>query len=98
MSASWHCSSLPKRCRNIARLIPRWKCTGFRAMAHLHGRAGSSMIRSQRRQLGNQVKESEILTPRQLAVLVTVAQSDGLIQMRIAEQTGIDKATLTSLM
>jgi MarR family transcriptional regulator, temperature-dependent positive regulator of motility len=44
------------------------------------------------------MKESEILTPRQLAVLVTVAQSEGLIQMRIAEQTGIDKATLASLM
>jgi DNA-binding MarR family transcriptional regulator len=37
---------------------------------------------------------SGIVTPRELAVLITVAQCDGIIQMRIVEQTGIDKTTL----
>jgi DNA-binding MarR family transcriptional regulator len=37
---------------------------------------------------------SAIFTPRELAVLVTVAQSEGIIQMRIVERTGIDKTTL----
>jgi DNA-binding MarR family transcriptional regulator len=39
-----------------------------------------------------------IFTPRELAVLVTVALTKGIIQMRIVERTGIDKTTLSALM
>jgi DNA-binding MarR family transcriptional regulator len=33
------------------------------------------------------------LTPRQLAVLMTVAEHEGLNQMEVAERTGIDRST-----
>ena len=42
----------------------------------------------------SEMAASAIFTPRELAVLVTVAQSEGIIQMRIVERTGIDKTTL----
>jgi MarR family transcriptional regulator, negative regulator of the multidrug operon emrRAB len=41
-----------------------------------------------------EMTDSAIVTPRELAVLISVAQSEGIIQMRIAEQTGIHKTTL----
>jgi DNA-binding MarR family transcriptional regulator len=37
------------------------------------------------------------LTPRQLAVLVTVARTDGAIQKALIEQTGIDRSTMTDI-
>jgi DNA-binding MarR family transcriptional regulator len=37
------------------------------------------------------------LTPRQLAVLVTVAQNDGLSQTGLVERTGIDRSTLADI-
>jgi DNA-binding MarR family transcriptional regulator len=37
------------------------------------------------------------LTPRQLAVLVTVAQNEGLSQTGLVERTGIDRSTLADI-
>jgi DNA-binding MarR family transcriptional regulator len=37
------------------------------------------------------------LTPRQLAVLTTVAQNEGLSQTGIVERTGIDRSTLADI-
>jgi DNA-binding MarR family transcriptional regulator len=37
------------------------------------------------------------LTPRQLAVLVTVAQNEGLSQTGLVERTGIDRSTLADV-
>jgi MarR family transcriptional regulator, temperature-dependent positive regulator of motility len=37
------------------------------------------------------------LTPRQLAVLMTVAENEGLSQTGITERTGIDRSTLADL-
>jgi DNA-binding MarR family transcriptional regulator len=37
------------------------------------------------------------LTPRQLAVLTTVAQNEGLSQTGIVDRTGIDRSTLADL-
>jgi MarR family transcriptional regulator, temperature-dependent positive regulator of motility len=37
------------------------------------------------------------LTPRQLAVLMAVAENDGASQTRIVDRTGIDRSTLTDL-
>jgi DNA-binding MarR family transcriptional regulator len=37
------------------------------------------------------------LTPRQLAVLTTVAQNEGLSQTSIVDRTGIDRSTLADL-
>jgi MarR family transcriptional regulator, temperature-dependent positive regulator of motility len=42
------------------------------------------------------VDESD-LTPRQVAVLSTVAQNEGLSQTAICERTGIDRSTLADL-
>lgn len=37
------------------------------------------------------------LTPRQFAVLVTVAQNEGLSQTHLVERTGIDRSTLADI-
>ncbi|HRY07155.1 MAG TPA: MarR family transcriptional regulator [Hyphomicrobiaceae bacterium] len=37
------------------------------------------------------------LTPRQFAVLITVAQDEGLSQTRLVEKTGIDRSTLADI-
>jgi DNA-binding MarR family transcriptional regulator len=37
------------------------------------------------------------LTPRQLAVLITVASNEGLSQTGIVERTGVDRSTLADL-
>ena len=37
------------------------------------------------------------LTPRQYAVLVTVAQNEGVSQTRLVEKTGIDRSTLADI-
>ena len=37
------------------------------------------------------------LTPRQFAVLVTVAQNEGLSQTGLVERTGIDRSTLADI-
>lgn len=44
----------------------------------------------------SELGESE-LTPRQLAVLMTVAEHEGLSQTGIVERTGIDRSTLADL-
>jgi DNA-binding MarR family transcriptional regulator len=63
-----------------------------RSPAHLLHRAG---------QCAGEIFHAEIrkgdLTRRQLAVLVTVAQTDGLSQTEIVERTGIDRSTLAAL-
>jgi DNA-binding MarR family transcriptional regulator len=41
--------------------------------------------------------EVESLTPRQLAVLMTVAQNEGLSQTEIVDRTGIDRSTLADI-
>ena len=41
--------------------------------------------------------EIDRLTPRQLAVLVTVAQNEGLSQTGIVDRTGIDRSTLADI-
>lgn len=40
---------------------------------------------------------SEELTPRQFAVLLAVAQNEGLSQTRLVERTGIDRSTLADV-
>ena len=37
------------------------------------------------------------LTPRQLAVLITVSQNEGLSQTGLVERTGIDRSTLADI-
>ena len=37
------------------------------------------------------------LTPRQLAVLTTVAQNEGVSQTRLVDRTGIDRSTLADI-
>jgi DNA-binding MarR family transcriptional regulator len=39
----------------------------------------------------------ESLTPRQLAVLMTIAQHEGLSQTEIVDHTGIDRSTLADI-
>src|SRR5262245_42257996 len=41
--------------------------------------------------------EIDNLTPRQLAVLMTVAQNEGLSQSAIVDRTGIDRSTLADI-
>ena len=41
--------------------------------------------------------ETGELTPRQFAVLVTVAQHEGLSQTQLVERTGIDRSTLADI-
>jgi DNA-binding MarR family transcriptional regulator len=45
---------------------------------------------------GSEVQRDR-LTPRQLAVLTTVAQKEGLSQTGITERTGIDRSTLADI-
>jgi MarR family transcriptional regulator, temperature-dependent positive regulator of motility len=42
-------------------------------------------------------RDNSDLTPRQVAVLATVAQNEGLSQTGIVERTGIDRSTLADL-
>ncbi|MEQ1711924.1 MAG: MarR family transcriptional regulator, partial [Hyphomicrobium sp.] len=37
------------------------------------------------------------LTPRQYAVLITVAQNEGLSQTNLVDKTGIDRSTLADI-
>ena len=43
-----------------------------------------------------EIKDSD-LTPRQLAVLVTVAHNEGLSQTGLVDRTGIDRSTLADI-
>jgi len=43
-----------------------------------------------------EIKDGD-LTPRQLAVLMTVAQNEGLSQTGLVERTGIDRSTLADI-
>lgn len=45
---------------------------------------------------GIEMKDGD-LTPRQLAVLMTVAQNEGLSQTGLVERTGIDRSTLADI-
>ena len=45
---------------------------------------------------GAQMKDRD-LTPRQLAVLVTVADNEGVTQTAIVERTGIDRSTMADV-
>ena len=44
-----------------------------------------------------EAETTESLTPRQLAVLVTVAENEGLSQTGIVDRTGIDRSTLADI-
>lgn len=63
-----------------------------RSPLHLLHRAG---------QCAGEVFQAELgggdLTPRQFAVLTTVAQNEGLNQTQLVEQTGIDRSTLADV-
>jgi MarR family transcriptional regulator, temperature-dependent positive regulator of motility len=62
-----------------------------RSPLHLLHRAGQSAA---------EIFQGEMtgdLTPRQLAVLMTVAQNEGLSQTAIVDATGIDRSTLADL-
>jgi MarR family transcriptional regulator, temperature-dependent positive regulator of motility len=63
-----------------------------RSPVHLLHRAG---------QCAGEIFQSEMregnLTPRQLAVLMMVAQNEGLSQTNIVEHTGIDRSTLADV-
>ena len=59
---------------------------------HLLHRAGQSA-----EDLFHAEMKNNDLTPRQLAVLATVAQSEGLSQTGIVERTGIDRSTLADV-
>jgi DNA-binding MarR family transcriptional regulator len=62
-----------------------------RSPIHLLHRAGQSAAEI----FGNEMTAG--LTPRQLAVLMTVAHSEGASQTRIVEATGIDRSTLADV-
>jgi DNA-binding MarR family transcriptional regulator len=62
-----------------------------RSLIHLLHRAGQSAA---------EIFYAEMtgdLTPRQLAVLITVAQNEGLSQTGIVDRTGIDRSTLADI-
>ncbi len=63
-----------------------------RSPTHLLHRAG---------QVAESIFETEMkhgdLTPRQMAVLVTVAHNEGLSQTGLVERTGIDRSTLADI-
>jgi DNA-binding MarR family transcriptional regulator len=44
-----------------------------------------------------EMKRSGDLTPRQLAVLITVGQDEGLNQTELVERTGIDRSTMADI-
>ena len=63
-----------------------------RSPIHLLHRASQAVedVFSSEVEIGN-------LTPRQLAVLMTVAQNEGLSQTGIVDRTGIDRSTLADI-
>ena len=63
-----------------------------RSPLHLLHRAGQCAAEIFQTELGN-----DDLTPRQYAVLVTVAQNEGLSQTNLVELTGIDRSTLADI-
>lgn len=63
-----------------------------RSPIHLLHRAGQCAGDIFQSKLGN-----ADLTPRQFAVLVTVAQNEGLSQTHLVEKTGIDRSTLADI-
>ena len=63
-----------------------------RSPIHLLHRAGQCAGDIFQNKLG-----SSDLTPRQFAVLVTVAQNEGLSQTHLVEKTGIDRSTLADI-
>ena len=63
-----------------------------RSPIHLLHRAGQCAGDIFQNKLGN-----VDLTPRQFAVLVTVAQNEGLSQTQLVDKTGIDRSTLADI-
>ena len=63
-----------------------------RSPLHLLHRAGQSAAEMFQIELG-----ADGLTPRQYAVLLTVAQNEGLNQTQLVELTGIDRSTLADI-
>ncbi len=59
---------------------------------HLLHRAGQRAAEIFQTELG-----SDDLTPRQFAILLTVAQNEGLNQTQLVELTGIDRSTLADV-
>ena len=63
-----------------------------RSPLHLLHRAGQCASEMFQTELGN-----DELTPRQYAILLTVAQNEGLSQTQLVELTGIDRSTLADV-
>jgi DNA-binding MarR family transcriptional regulator len=63
-----------------------------RSPLHLLHRAGQCAAEMFQIELGG-----EDLTPRQYAILLTVAQNEGLSQTQLVELTGIDRSTLADI-
>jgi DNA-binding MarR family transcriptional regulator len=63
-----------------------------RSPLHLLHRAGQCAAEMFQIELG-----SDDLTPRQYAVLLTVAQNEGLSQTQLVDLTGIDRSTLADI-
>ena len=63
-----------------------------RSPLHLLHRAGQCAAEMFQIELGG-----DDLTPRQYAVLLTVAQNEGLNQTQLVERTGIDRSTLADI-
>lgn len=63
-----------------------------RSPLHLLHRAGQCASEIFQAELGN-----DELTPRQYAILLTVAQNEGLSQTHLVELTGIDRSTLADV-
>ena len=63
-----------------------------RSPLHLLHRAGQCAAEMFQIELGN-----DDLTPRQYAVLLTVAQNEGLSQTQLVDLTGIDRSTLADI-
>jgi DNA-binding MarR family transcriptional regulator len=63
-----------------------------RSPLHLLHRAGQCASEIFQTELG-----SDELTPRQYAILLTVAQNEGLSQTQLVELTGIDRSTLADV-
>ena len=63
-----------------------------RSPLHLLHRAGQCAAEMFQIELGG-----DHLTPRQYAVLLTVAQNEGLNQTQLVERTGIDRSTLADI-
>jgi MarR family transcriptional regulator, temperature-dependent positive regulator of motility len=63
-----------------------------RSPLHLLHRAGQCASEIFQNELGN-----DELTPRQYAILLTVAQNEGLSQTQLVDLTGIDRSTLADV-